>query len=162
MDHEEGTSFARSGSNFEPSLRPSRQRPGPTSSYILDGLASLASASEGRTSVQVVIDLLRKSGLPGPVSTLQTDSTRVLLGQGAQFAVYRESTFFSAPTGSRPGAISSYDVAVKQPKFSQDLFSKFSLADPEAQKHLHTIWLEILAFTDPQLREHPNIAKLLA
>ena len=36
------------------------------------------------------------------------------------------------------------------------------LADPDVQKHLHDMYLEVLALTNPKIRDDPHVARLLA
>jgi serine/threonine protein kinase len=55
-----------------------------------------------------------------------------------------------------------WDVATKQPKVPQDANIKLSHANPEVEKHLHHLFLELLALTHTDLRNHPNIASLIA
>lgn len=166
MDLESSDSFAfsdsSSGPGFKLSVRRSRRRFQDLSGYISNGLATLSSKSEGRTTVQIMIDQLRTSGLPGPVPTSADDLRRTPLGQGAQFVVYRGGFFSSTATGSATYAVDDWPVAIKKPKFTNAAFSKFSFAGPEAQKQLQSIWLEILALTHPHMREHPNIVNLIA
>ena len=55
-----------------------------------------------------------------------------------------------------------YDVAIKQPRFDLDPDAKLDLASSEVRNNLHDMYLEILALTRPELRDHPNIARLIA
>jgi serine/threonine protein kinase/ankyrin repeat protein len=141
-------------SSFESSIRPSRQQTTTTSAsnHILDGIISLSAPLETRTSFQIMLEILRSSGLP----KLNTLNRQHLLGQGAQFAVYKETVAFH-----KYGTFSYEDRAVKQAKFENSLHTQFTLQNRKARAHLNAICLEILALTHPEIGCHSNIVKLL-
>ncbi|KAK6080563.1 hypothetical protein SCUP234_05109 [Seiridium cupressi] len=53
-------------------------------------------------------------------------------------------------------------VAAKVPKFRLQPNAQLDLSDPEAQKHLHVLHLEVTALTHPELHFHPNIVRLIS
>ncbi|KAK6082988.1 hypothetical protein SCUP515_02222 [Seiridium cupressi] len=53
-------------------------------------------------------------------------------------------------------------VAAKVPKFRLQPNAQLDLSDPEAQKHLHVLHLEVTALTHPELHFHPNIVRLVS
>jgi serine/threonine protein kinase len=79
------------------------------------------------------------------------------LGQGTQFVVYKSRTYDPEHKN-----ISTSDVAMKQPKFDLDSDMELDLSNSKVAKHMHDMYLEIFALTNPALRAHPNIARLLA
>jgi serine/threonine protein kinase len=79
------------------------------------------------------------------------------LGQGSQFVVYKSCTYDPEHKN-----ISTRDVAMKQPKFNLHPDMRLDFSNPEEKKHMHDMYLEIFALTNPALRTHPNIARLLA
>jgi ankyrin repeat protein/serine/threonine protein kinase len=138
------------------SVRPSRE---PTASsangasYIDQGLAKWSTAFNHSKPLEAIVDALQWSGLPGPLVLV---SDREYLGQGSQFVVYKRGM---AVAENDRFAIRA--VAIKQPKFDLDPNVAVNLADPTVQRHLHHVYLEILALTNPLLRSHANICKLI-
>ncbi|RAH67303.1 ankyrin repeat and protein kinase domain-containing protein [Aspergillus aculeatinus CBS 121060] len=125
-----------------------------TFSVTRDRLSSLRDASRsGWTAVEVLVDAIYKSGVPGPV--LLTDYAYI--GQGTQFVVSRQYMQTSTPR-----AVMQIPVAVKQPKFDIGFNTQISLATKGTWKHLHDFYLEIMSLTTSSLSVHPNIVKLLA
>jgi serine/threonine protein kinase len=138
------------------SVRPSRGRndvSGAAASYTGTRLAAVATTTSQEKALESVVEALRYGGLPGPILVVD----REYLGQGAQFVVYKGLA--SAPEHMN---IPRTEIAIKQPKFDLDPDMRLDFSDSEAKKHMHDMYLEIFALTDPALRVHPNIARLLA
>jgi serine/threonine protein kinase len=140
------------------SVRPSRvwnDSSGAAASYTRTGLAAFAATATGQTkALESVVDALRWSGLPGPMVLA---GSQEYLGQGSQFVVYKSIIVIAEYE-----SFSTRHVAFKQPKFDLDPDVRLDLAKPEMRKHLHDMFLEIFALTNPALRGHPNIARLFA
>ncbi|KAH8726359.1 hypothetical protein GQ44DRAFT_725949 [Phaeosphaeriaceae sp. PMI808] len=140
-------------SSFECSIRPSRQQSTTSdSNHIHEGIFSLSAPLETRTSFQIMLEILRSSGLP----KLVTINRQHQLGQGAQFAVYQETVEFH-----KFGLLSYENRAVRQAKFENSLHTQFTLQNREARAHLSAVCLEILALPHSEIRGHPNVVKLL-
>ncbi|CAG9981790.1 unnamed protein product [Clonostachys byssicola] len=97
---------------------------------------------------------LEAAGVPGPANLIPGKKQ---IGQGAQFVVYRQRM-----ARSEGGSFVLESVAVKQPKFHLDASRQLNMADGQAKRHLEDICLEVRSLTVPALRNHANIARLLA
>ena len=131
-----------------------------------DLLAKLSANTSQFTSLADLIRVLREAKIYGPVGLLDDNEEiamsgghhlRKFLGLGSQFIVYRQQ--MEVVTGQM---VSSRVVAVKQPKFRLDAQQRLNLTDAKVREQLHDMYLEVLAFSNPTLRSHPNIARLLA
>lgn len=146
---EESSPVSRVYSSFRSSRAPLNVR---GSFYTSAGLKAFAAYSciGGRaTALEVIIEAIHRTRLPGP---LLIHSQREMIGRGSQFAVYKQDMQMSR---------SSYVVAVKVPMFTLDPNRSLSLANVDSQKHLRSIYLEVLALTNPVLKAHRNIARLI-
>jgi serine/threonine protein kinase len=146
------------------SLSNSRSSRAPTNGYgalhISDGLETYgtqSAASGTATVVEVFVTALHKSNLPGPVILIDETAERIMVGRGSQFVVYRQRMAVPELT-----QFSTRTVAVKVPRFSLDPKAPLRLAGTAAQKHIHDMYLEVLALTNPIIRSHPYVARLLA
>ncbi|CAG8973485.1 hypothetical protein HYALB_00002810 [Hymenoscyphus albidus] len=162
MSHERIIPVYRFNSNYIPSsecttsIRPSRapseSEDGP--SYIAGKLSEVTSSSGVVVTVDLLLKSLQQSGLPGPVILV---GRRTFLGQGAQFTVHEETMAW--PEFDH---FSTRIVATKQPIFALQPNLRVNMAEPHVQANLRDVYLEILALTDPALRMHPNVVRLLA
>jgi serine/threonine protein kinase len=106
-------------------------------------------------TLEVFLIALHESGLDGPVDLLSPPEK---IGEGGQFYVYKQ-TMQLLPEGEQHLNMS---VAVKRPKFPENLTTKLDLAKPDVRSNLYHVYLEIKALTDNRVRRHPNVVKLLA
>jgi serine/threonine protein kinase len=128
--------------------------------HISDGLEAYgtqSSTSGNATVVEVFVAALHQSNLPGPVILIDETAERVMIGRGSQFVVYRQRMAVPELT-----QFSTRTVAVKVPRFSLNPKAPLRLAGAAAQKHIHDMYLEVLALTNPTIRSHPYVARLLA
>jgi serine/threonine protein kinase len=123
----------------------------------LKAFGTQSSASGHATAIDFFVATLHDSNLPGPVILIDETAERVMIGRGSQFVVYRQR--MAVPEFTQ---FSTRPVAVKVPKFSLDPRTPLKLAGSAAQKHLHDMYLEVLALTNPTIRGHPYVARLLA
>ncbi|KAJ4364042.1 hypothetical protein N0V83_009497 [Neocucurbitaria cava] len=146
------------------SLSNSRSSRAPVNGYgalqISEGLEAYgtqSSASGTATVVEVFVAALHKSNLPGPVILIDETAERIMVGRGSQFVIYRQRMAVPELT-----QFSTRTVAVKVPRFSLNPKAPLRLAGTAAQKHIHDMYLEVLALTNPIIRSHPYVARLLA
>ncbi|ERF73239.1 hypothetical protein EPUS_08790 [Endocarpon pusillum Z07020] len=140
------------------SLRPSRawtDSARAAAAYTGVHLASLATTNSRMKVLERVVDALHQSGLPGPARLMDLQE---YLGQGSQFYVYKDHLLVEEGYE----AFTTMEVAVKQPKFDLDLEEELDLADSGVREHVYHMYLEIFTLTNPALRVHPNIARLIA
>lgn len=119
----------------------------------LEVYTTQSSSSGSATAIEVFVETLHRSKLPGPIILIDE---KYLLGRGSQFIVYKQKMALPEFT-----QFSTRDIAVKIPKFPLDPNVPLKLADPAAQKHLHDIYLEVLALANPTIRTHSYVARLL-
>lgn len=105
-------------------------------------------------ALEAMVTALQATGLPGPVLLVGIPE---FVGRGTQFVVYKQIM-----ASSTYASFSTREVAVKHAKFELNPDQQLSLSDPSVRKHLHNMYLEIASLTLPDLREHPNIARLFA
>ncbi|KAF2184801.1 ankyrin [Zopfia rhizophila CBS 207.26] len=126
--------------------------------FTNEGLESwLAESSPGGRGlpIEILVEAVRRTNLPGPLLIVHEPELN-LLGRGSQFVVYK-----SVIHDGHHNPPARKDVAIKAPTYQLDPNIPLSLASPEAQKHLHDIYLEVLALTNPTIHEHPNVVQLL-
>ncbi len=139
------------------SLRPSRawaDSASAAAAYTGAHLASLATTNNRMKVLERVVNALHQSGLPGPATLTDLQEH---LGQGSQFFVYKDHLVEEGYE-----AYTTTEVAVKQPKFDLGPEEELDLADSGVREHVYHMYLEIFALTNPALRVHPNIARLIA
>lgn len=110
-------------------------------------------ASKHLKGLSDLVDLLIEVNLSGPDITYGTED---LIGEGAQYRVFRTRVF----EHSNDGFLADV-VAVKQPRFFLETNKTLNLATRMTQRQLHDIYLEILVLHHPSLRTHRNIVKSL-
>lgn len=109
----------------------------------------------GSSRLSSLIGVLQNANLPGPMIMI---SERKYLGQGAQFAVYKQTMIWT----EGPSMMHRV-VALKQPKFDLDLTkTRVNLADKASADHIDDIIIEVKALTTPLLQRHRNIVRLLS
>lgn len=116
-----------------------------------------SSAPSHATAIEFFVATLHDANLPGPVVLMDETETPAIIGRGGQFIVHRQLMNVS---NSR--TFSTSLVAVKIPRLSLDPDVPLGLADRNVQKHLHDMYLEVLALTNPKIRSDPHVARLLA
>ena len=87
-----------------------------------------------------------------------------LLGSGAQFTVFKQDAIL-IPQPVFAVAVPQnrfFTVAVKKPNFLLSAKEKLDLSSPKVKRQVRAMILEITALRHPQLRNHPNIVRLLA
>ncbi|KAL2063657.1 hypothetical protein VTL71DRAFT_5462 [Oculimacula yallundae] len=146
--------------NMNPGSSYSRTRPSRIPSTIsmlcsvgLHDYQSSLYASYEMTALEEIIESLERAQLPGPAILM---GLKHYIGSGAQFVVHQQTM-----VGSQMDAFFDSAVAVKQPKFNIDPSMALNLADKSAQQHLRNVVLEVEVLTQPALRRHPNIVRLL-
>jgi serine/threonine protein kinase len=130
------------------SVRPSRQP---------QDTRSITSTSQNNQTINIVafINILKRSGLPGPVVLL---GDREFLGGGSQFAVYKQTHAWTDPNDGFRTSV----VATKQLKVPLDSNARLDHADPRVTRHLEHLLLEIISARDSAFLGHPNIALPIA
>ena len=123
----------------------------------LGNFSTQSSTAGHATAIDIFVAALHEAGLPGPVVLIDETAEGAMIGRGSQFVVYKQKMAMPEFT-----QFSTRPVAVKVPRFPLDPKTPLKLVGSAAQKHLHDMYLEVLALTNPTIRSHPHVARLLA
>ena len=111
-------------------------------------------AGAGEDGLETMVNMMQNSSLPGPMMLI---NDREYLAQGAQFIVFKQRIAISIED-----EVKLFNVAVKQPKIDLEPNNEFFLSESTVDRHLKDIYREVHVATRAELKNHPNIAKLLA
>ncbi|RDW89929.1 ankyrin repeat and protein kinase domain-containing protein [Aspergillus mulundensis] len=109
------------------------------------------------TSVSQFTAILAQTGIEGPWETKSRNLAEraVKIGEGAQFTVFKERPYY-ADFKAHPLVIKRVNV-----DFVRNGDGLFATSQ-EYRLHLRTLGLEVMALTNPSLRSHPNLVRLVA
>lgn len=126
----------------------------PSKDHFNSVFNSVYHSSSSDTYLETLTTTLQSTGL----SWVNLIGPREFIGEGSQFVAYSENMI----RDTRDGGALVRRVAAKQSKFEWHSDRPLELSDSRIRKHLHHMYLEIMALTMPGLRDHPNIIRLFA